>query len=200
VLNYFTTFIDGNTVFGQSGQGCSLGGDVAAGNCRGANGLAEFQRQKAKIVNALVGLNADVVGLMEIQNNGNTAVNDLVAGLNAVVGAGTYASVALPTGGTGTDAIRVAMIYKPARVSPVGAALSDTNAIHSRPPLVQTFAAANGERFSVVVNHFKSKGSCPAEAGADADQGDGQGCWNALRTQQAQALRGYISSLAGEHR
>jgi predicted extracellular nuclease len=195
VLNYFTTFIDGNTVFGQSGQGCSLGGDVAAGNCRGANGLAEFQRQKAKIVNALVGLDADVVGLMEIQNNGNTAVNDLVAGLNAVVGAGTYESVALPTGGTGTDAIRVAMIYKPARVSPVGAALSDTNAIHSRPPLVQTFAAANGERFSVVVNHFKSKGSCPAEAVADADQGDGQGCWNALRTQQAQALRGYIGSL-----
>ena len=30
VLNYFTTFVDGNTASGQSGQGCSLGNSVAA--------------------------------------------------------------------------------------------------------------------------------------------------------------------------
>ncbi|MDP3538854.1 MAG: ExeM/NucH family extracellular endonuclease [Azonexus sp.] len=194
VLNYFTTFTDGQTAGGQSGQGCTLGGATAAANCRGANNTVEFNRQKAKIVNAIKALNADVVGLMEIQNNGNTAVVDLLAGLNAATAPGTYASVALPSGGTGTDAIRVALIYKPGKVSTVGSAVSDTNPIHNRPPLVQTFAAANGEKFSVVVNHFKSKGSCPT-SGTDADQGDGQGCWNALRTEQAQALRSYISGL-----
>lgn len=194
VLNYFTTFTNGQTASGLSGQGCTLGNSTAAANCRGADNAAEFARQKAKIVNAIKALNADVVGLMEIQNNGNDAVLDLVSGLNAATAAGTYASVALPSGGTGTDAIRVAIIYKPAKVTPLGNAVSDANAIHNRPPLLQTFAAANGEKFSVVVNHFKSKSSCPT-SGSDADQGDGQGCWNALRTEQSQALRAYITGL-----
>ena len=186
VLNYFTT-ID------QSGASCYPSGTRS--DCRGADSAAEFTRQKDKIVSAIVALNADVVGLMEIENNGNTAVLDLVAGLNAVAGAGTYASVALPAAGTGTDAIRVAMIYKPAVVTAVGSAQSDANAIHNRPPLAQTFAAANGEKFSVVVNHFKSKSSCPTDGSANVDQGDGQGCWNALRVEQAQALRSYIGAL-----
>lgn len=186
VLNYFTT-ID------QAGASCAPSGTRS--DCRGADSAAEFTRQKAKIVSAIVALNADVVGLMEIENNGNTAVLDLVAGLNTVAGAGTYASVAQPTGGTGTDAIRVAMIYKPAKVTPVGNAVSDTDSKHNRPPLIQTFAAANGEKFSVVVNHFKSKSSCPTDSSANTDQGQGQGCWNALRTEQAQALRGTIAAL-----
>lgn len=194
VLNYFTTFTNGQTATGLTGQGCTLGGSTAAANCRGADNTAEFARQKAKIVTAIASLNADVIGLMEIQNNGNTAVLDLVSGLNAATAPGTYASVSLPGGGTGTDAIRVAMIYKPSKLSPIGNAVSDTNPVHNRPPLVQTFVAANGEKFSVVVNHFKSKSSCPA-SGADADQGDGQGCWNATRTEQAQALRAYIRNL-----
>ncbi|MGB4064150.1 MAG: ExeM/NucH family extracellular endonuclease [Azonexus sp.] len=194
VLNYFTTFTNGQNAEGLTGLGCALGGATAANNCRGADNAAEFARQKAKIVNAIKALNADVVGLMEIQNNGNGAVLDLVNALNAATAAGTYASVALPNGGTGTDAIRVALIYKPGKVSTVGAAVSDSNTIHNRPPLVQTFSAANGEKFSVVVNHFKSKSSCPT-SGDDADQGDGQGCWNALRTEQSQALRAYIAGL-----
>lgn len=182
VLNYFTTV-------GPLGTPC-FGGD-----CRGANSAAEFTRQRNKIIPAILGLNADVVGLMEIENNGNVAVQDLVNGLNTVAGTGTYATIPLPDGGTGTDAIRVAMIYKPSRVTLVGNALSDTNTVHNRPPLAQTFAALNGEKFSVVVNHFKSKGSCPGSASdADADQGDGQGCWNVLRTQQAAALSSFITS------
>jgi uncharacterized protein len=186
VLNYFTT------LDATGSAGCYP--SFTRTDCRGADSAAEFQRQRNKIVPAILGLNADVVGLMEIENNGNTALQDLVNGLNAVAGAGTYAALPLPAGGTGTDAIRVAMVYKPARVSLVGGAVSDTNSIHNRPPLAQTFAAANGERFSVVVNHFKSKGSCPSGTGADADQGDGQGCWNALRTQQAQALGQFITN------
>lgn len=185
VLNYFTT-ID------QSGAQCFP--SMTRSDCRGADSAVEFTRQQDKIVAALAATNADAVGLIEIENNGNVAVNNLVSALNAVVGAGTYASVGLPVGGTGTDAIRVAAIYKPATLTPVGSAQSDTDAVHNRPPLAQTFAAANGEAFTLIVNHFKSKGSCPA-SGADADMGDGQGCWNVLRTQQAQALNAFIGSL-----
>lgn len=185
VLNYFTT-VD------QSGASCFPSGTRS--DCRGADSALEFSRQQAKIVAALRAIDADVVGLIEIENNGQTAVNNLVSALNAAYGAAVYAAVGVPTGGSGTDAIRQAMIYKPARVSTVGSALSDTAPIHNRPPLAQTFAAINGERFSVVVNHFKSK-SCGDAAGAEADQGDGQGCWNPLRVQQAAALNAFVQQL-----
>ncbi|MES3015688.1 MAG: ExeM/NucH family extracellular endonuclease [Pseudomonadota bacterium] len=199
VLNFFTTFTNGSTAFGQTGQGCTLGASTSASNCRGANSLAEFERQRAKIVVALAGMNADAVGLMEIQNNGNTAPQNLVDALNEKIGAGTYAAVPVPAAGTGTDAIRVAMIYKPARLALVGAPASDTAAINNRPTLAQTFAAANGEKFTLLVNHLKSKSSCPAandpDAAGNVDIGDGQGCWNGQRLQQAQRLRTFVAQL-----
>ena len=42
------------------------------------------------------------------------------------------------------------------------------------------FLYSTGEDLTVVVNHFKSKG-CDGSSGANADPGDGQGCWNADR-------------------
>jgi predicted extracellular nuclease len=193
VLNFFTTFTNGQTADGLSGQGCSLGASVAAANCRGADDLNEFNRQRAKIVQAMAAINADVFGLMEIQNNGNTAAQNLVDALNAVPGAGPYAVASIPPT-TGTDAIRVAMIYKPATLTQVGASMSDGSAIHNRPPYAATFRAANNEKFSVIVNHFKSK-SCDGAAGIDADQGDGQGCYNDRRKQQANALLSFINTV-----
>jgi predicted extracellular nuclease len=147
-----------------------------------------------KIIEAIAAINADAVGLIEIQNNGTVAAQNLVDGLNARLGAGTYAVVPDPVagGGAGTDAIRLAMIYKPARLAPVGGAVSDAAAVHNRPPLAVTFAPANGERFTVIVNHFKSK-SCTDASGADLNQGDGQGCFNPARVAQAQALRQFVA-------
>lgn len=206
VLNYFTTFTDGNTAAGLTGQGCTLGSSTAASNCRGANSLSEFTRQRAKIVASLSAIDADVVGLMEMQNNvptgtgsktnPDTAVQNLVDALNAKLGAGTYAVVPAPSAGTGTDAIRVAMIYKPAKLTLNGSALSDTDSVNNRPPMAQSFAAPNGEKFTVVVNHLKSKGSCPSDSSDEnADKGDLQGCWNALRVQQAQRLSTFIGNV-----
>jgi uncharacterized repeat protein (TIGR01451 family) len=184
VLNYFTTI-------NQTGAQCFP--SMTASDCRGANSAAEFDRQRTKIITAMLAINADVLGLMEMENNGNTAVGNLVDGLNAAAGAGTYAYVVNPPGNG--DAIKVAMIYKPGRVTPFGAPVGDTNPIHNRVPLAQTFTLnSNGAKFSVIVNHFKSKSSCPA-SGADADQGDGQGCWNATRVQQAQALLTFINTI-----
>ncbi len=185
VLNFFTTFTDGTSVPG--------GGACPSAGCRGADNLNEFNRQRTKILGALSGLNADVVGLMEIQNSGNFAVQNLVDGLNAMMGANTYAVVPLPAGGTGTDAIRVAMIYKPAKLALMGASMSDPDAINDRPPFAQGFQAPNGEKFAVVVNHLKSKGSCGS--GANGDTGDLQGCWNLKRQQQAQRLLAWLPTV-----
>lgn len=195
VLNFFTTFTDGTDVEGRTGQGCKIGSSTSKSNCRGADSLAEFVRQRDKIVNELKGMDADVVGLMEIQNNGDYAVNYLVGQLNQAVGYPVYAVVPQPPA-TGTDAIRVAMIYKPAVVSLVGASMSDNASINNRPPMAQTFkSVANGAKFSLIVNHLKSKGSCSGAGTGDSDSGDGQGCWNATRVKQAQQLVSFINQV-----
>ncbi len=190
VQNYFTTFDDGTNKCPPSN---------AANDCRGANNAVEFSRQRTKVVEELVGLNADVVALMELQNNGSVALQNLVDTLNARLGASLYARVPDAATGSGTDAIRVGMIYKPSRLSLVGAALSDTAAINNRAPMAQTFMALNGEKFNLVANHLKSKGCSDFTAGpGDADSGDLQGCFNAHRVQQADQLRSFVASVQSQ--
>lgn len=129
---------------------------------------------------------ADVVGLMEVENNGDTAVKALVDRLNAAVGAGACTWVRHPD--PGTDAIHVALIYRPAEVRPVGGPVSVRDEVFERPPPAQTFRRVRGgEPFTVIVNRSESK-SCGAATGPDADRGDGQGCWNARRVRQAEAV------------
>ena len=198
VLNYFN----------GDGQG---GGFPTA---RGANTLSEFERQKAKIVSAMVGISADVFGLMEIENDGfgaNSAIADLVAGLNAAVGENRYAYVIPKVNGSslsaiGTDAITVGLIYRSDKVSPQGDAriLSSANSplddaaqplfddSKNRPMLTQAFAL-NGSEESVVVavNHLKSKGS---ECAGDPDMNDGQGNCNITRSRAATAAGQWIAA------
>jgi len=153
---------------------------------RGATTPLERERQLAKLVAALKGMDADVVGLMEVENNGDAAVKALVDRLNAAVGAGAYSWIRHP--GPGGDAIHVALIYRPGRVRPVGPARTAADAVFERPPLAQTFRhAGGGTPFTVIVGHLKSK-RCDGASGPDADQGDGQGCYNARRVRQARAL------------
>ncbi|WP_309143428.1 ExeM/NucH family extracellular endonuclease [Nostoc favosum] len=71
-------------------------GDGAGGGfptSRGADSAIEFERQNAKIVSAIAALNADVVGLIEIENDGddaNSAIANLVNSLNGNIGAKVY--------------------------------------------------------------------------------------------------------------
>jgi len=163
---------------------------------RGADTAEEFQRQQDKIVSALAAIDADVFGLLEIENNG-TAVQALADALNAEVGPGTYVPVV--TGVIGTDAITTAIIYKPATVEPVGEHLLMTSAVdpawsdtRNRPGLTQRFASTEtAEEFVVSVNHLKSKGSaCPESP----DLGDGQGNCSAVRTAAATALTNWLNT------
>jgi hypothetical protein len=62
----------------------------------------------------------------------------------------------------------------------------------NRPALAQTFEeVATGERVTVAVNHFKSKGSACT---GDPDLADGQGNCNLTRTQAAQALADWLAT------
>ncbi|MDD2739740.1 MAG: ExeM/NucH family extracellular endonuclease [Methylomonas lenta] len=170
---------------------------------RGANTLEEFNRQRDKIVNAIYALNADVVGLMEIENDGygsQSAIADLVAGLNQLAGAGSYAFVNPGLSKVGTDEISVGMIYKPAKVTLQGAAaILDTSVYpqfldnKNRPAMAQTFLDKTSNKLlTVAVNHLKSKGSACDDVN-DPDTGDGQGNCNLTRTAAAQALASWLS-------
>jgi len=189
VANYFTTLDSGPDSCGPTG---TL-------DCRGADSAFEFTRQRDKIVSAILGLDADVVSLMELENNATAAVQDLVDSLNAASAPGTYAFI--DTGTIGTDAIKIGLIYRPATVSPMGAhAILDSTVdatfidTLNRPVLVQTFEEGlTGERFTVAVNHLKSKGS-DCNAVGDPDTGDGQGNCNVTRTTAAAALVNWLST------
>lgn len=186
VLNYF------------NGDGLSGGFPTS----RGADSIEEFQRQEAKIVNAIIGTGADIVGLIEIENDPtseNSALDDLVDAINTVAGAGTFDYI--PTGVDGTDEIKVALIYKPATVTPLGAAAvfedssftdpASSGTDKNRPALAQTFVenSSNGA-VTVVVNHLKSKGS---GCGAGDDDPE-QGSCNLTRTLAAQALADWLAT------
>jgi predicted extracellular nuclease len=194
VLNYFVTLDDGtNDICGPSGTM----------ECRGADDAEEFERQKAKILAALDAIDSDIYGLMEIENDspfsGNDAVADLVAGLNAIKGEGTYAYI--DTGAIGTDAIKQAILYKPALVTPVGAYQILDSSVDARfidtlnrPVLAQVFVDnEGGVPFVVAVNHLKSKGSACVD---DPDPGDGQGNCNLTRLAAAQAMVDWLANPA----
>lgn len=163
---------------------------------RGADDTQELARQQAKLVAALRAIDADVLGLVEIENQPQ-APQQLADALNAAIGttAGAGAYVAVPPAAfTGSDEIQVALLYRPSRVQPLGGAATDADPVHHRPPLAQRFRpVGGGEPFAVIVNHFKSKrcGDAGAARGPEADQQDGQGCFNARRVRQAQALAAF---------
>lgn len=180
VLNYFNTF-----------------GDSAV--LRGARNAEQFRQQTDKIVAAITEMDAAVLGLVEVENDYEDHYDDdpatvpsvqtLVEELNAVAGEGTYDWVVpreeiltaqgLGGGGLGTDAIAQALIYQPDRAHPIGPAETldidselTGDADNNRWPLAQTFKI-DKQRVTVVVNHFKSKGStCTDTAGPEFGLGD----------------------------
>lgn len=109
---------------------------------RGALTDLEYERQKAKLVEAIYGLDADIVGLMEIENNGfadNSAISEFVEAINnkyykvngehshhkesetnkyAFLGFDKNGDTILDElDGIGSDVITSGIIYRPSKVS-----------------------------------------------------------------------------------
>jgi predicted extracellular nuclease/phosphodiesterase/alkaline phosphatase D-like protein len=194
VLNTFTTL---NTTGALTDSGLAP---------RGANTPEELERQLSKLTTALLGLKADVIGLMELENDSDDAtLGAIVQRLNAAQPSGSGRNYSyVPTGLIGSDAIKVGLIYNNLAVAASGTSrVLDTTAFtdplasgtpKNRPALAQTFRElASGETVNVVVNHLKSKGATDA-TGADLDQRDGQSAFNATRTAAAARLLEWIQS------
>lgn len=188
VLNYFATIDRGRPVCGPTNDGC-----------RGADSGDEQRRQLAKIASALAMMRADIVGLIELENDISASLDDIVDALNRRIGADRYR--ALATGTIGAGPIKTGFVYDRSSMSPQGSfALLDASVDarfddgRNRPALAQTFDTVTGSaRLTVIVNHLKSKGSACDEAG-DVNAGDGQGNCNGVRTAAAAALADWAGS------
>lgn len=194
VLNYWTT----------------LGG-------RGAEFPDQLAVQTEKLVAAIRGTGADIIGLQEMENPesctdkdettpcDHTPIETLRDALNAAEGADVWSWVG-PVDHYNTYPIRNEILYRNDRVQPVGGPVTiaddafdeqrdenDPESALGRPPVAQTFVA-EGETFTVMVNHLKSKSSTGA-TGADEDQGDGQSAYNARRVLQAERVLQFVDEL-----
>ena len=219
VLNYFSDL-------GENEPGCKGYEDrnhkyVTDKNCklRGAWSSQAFANQQTKIVQAINTIDADVVALEEIENpvasgvstDRDGALKSLVNALNAAAGSEVWAYVPSPsTVPANEDVIRIAFIYKKAKIAPVGDSVIYDDPAYTglaRQPLAQEFKPITdvnheGKNFVVIANHFKSKGSAPknlsgAEAAANTDNGDGQGNSNGVRVKQARALATFAQRFNG---
>ncbi len=222
VLNYFTSH---SSVGGALNVLCAdqADADSAKGCNRGAKSLEEFQLQRAKIVNAITEMDADLLGLMEMENNGfdeHAALHDLVESLNARQKEASkhYAFVTLPKALLtedrffGGDAIMVAMIYRPALLTPSEDADviplpqqryttgGVTKSAGQRDSLVQRFTVAGSDApLTLVVNHLKSKGSgCYENGDGKTEPADLQGKCTEFRVSAAKVLGEAVSKMPGQ--
>jgi uncharacterized protein len=195
LLNYFTTI---DTTASSTSGPCGPNGIQ---DCRGADSAAERVRQTEKAAAALCRINADIVGLMEIENNTTASLSSLT---NAISGCGPYDFINTGTIGTSPttgDAIKVGLLYKNSAVSAVGSHALLTTSVDgrfidtkNRPTLAQTFRQiSTGEKLTVAVNHLKSKGSDCLDV-LDPDLNDGQGNCSQTRKNAALALVDWLNS------
>lgn len=189
LLNWFSTVDAGADACGPMGN---LG-------CRGADSVGEQSRQLEKIVTTISMLNADIIGLVEIENNSRASLQSIVDALNVRNGPDTWRFV--DTGIIGDDAIKVGLIYRPAAMHTIGAYVildasvdARFNDSRNRPVLAQTFRRTLGTaQLTVAVTHLKSKGSS-CDAVGDPDRGDGQGNCGATRTAAATAMFDWLAT------
>lgn len=206
LLNFFTTLDNGSP---NTGPNNSL-------NSRGANNAAELARQKERLYTALQQLDADLIVVNEIENNGfgpGSAIRTLVDEFNARPGSpGDLTFVDPGVTYLGGDAIKVSILYRTSKLqiapgttvqvlddskltpdflarSTIGRVFNGPDT--SRAILVTTFQqVGSSETFTVAAVHNKSKSG--NGTGVDADQGDGAGAWNNQRLLANEALDTFL--------
>lgn len=190
---------------------------------RGADNLEEFERQRAKTLSALAQLDADIVGLIELENDffdgENSAAQDLVNGLNEMATScaanWVYIDVSqapLNLDRLGTDAISNGLLYCSATVmvapDTVPAVLVDdmlpdlgladlvptfVGVNTSRPPLAVTFREIATGE-DVTVLVNHLKAKSGTGVDGDLDTGNGVASWNQRRRNAITAVNVWLAT------
>lgn len=191
VLNFFSNVDAGQAICGP----------LRNQNCRGADSAEELSRQLEKTVTTIALMDADIIGLIELENNATASIAMIVDALNARLGGGTATYSFVDTGTINTDAIKTGFVFNTSTIRTTGSfAILDASVDprfvdnRNRPALAQSFEVlTNGAVVTVVVNHLKSKGSSCDSIG-DPNVDDGQGNCNVTRTNAAAAIADWINT------
>ncbi|MBR1922737.1 MAG: T9SS type A sorting domain-containing protein [Paludibacteraceae bacterium] len=148
---------------------------------------SEHQAQRKKVSQALAKINADIYGLVEIEM-GQSALQEIASDLTQLTGRTfSYIDDGLPSNGSYTKS---GYVYCVQTVNPYGKLHTVNTGVHNRKQFQGFEQRASGEHFVLSINHFKAKSG--NGSGDNADQGDGQGSFNADRLREAKAvLNGY---------
>lgn len=139
---------------------------------RGPKNESELNIKLQRLSDAIAYVDADVLVLNEIENDGFgslSAVEDLLTELNESKNGAQYKAVEFSSKETGMAAIQNVILYRESRVLPVGKRHSITSLASwegrwHRPFLLQPFETTSGKQFQVVAAHLKSKGGqCPSD-------------------------------------
>lgn len=157
----------------------------------GPNDAAEHQRQRYKVGKALATINADLYGLVEIEQ-GQSALSEIANDLTAATGRNyTYVNY----GGSSSSSYTMSgYVYCSDRVRPIGPFRYTNTGVRNRKYMQLFEEIATGERFVYSINHFKAKSGANSATGDNVDMGDGQGAYNGTRQQEAQAILGLFES------
>lgn len=158
--------------------------DFNPNSSMGPDNPAEHAKQCVKINKALKLINADVYGFVEIQQ-GQAALAELADSLNAKLPARNYTYIDDGSAANGTYT-KSGFLYDANVLEPVGQLQEDNTKVQNRKKMICFKERATGERFIFSVNHFKAKSG--NGSGADANQNDGQGGYNATRVAEAQSV------------
>ncbi|MCK0106657.1 ExeM/NucH family extracellular endonuclease [Marinobacter sp. S0848L] len=165
---------------------------------RGARTLNAHNNQLRRLTSVIHQAAADIVAVTELENDGY-GPRSALAQLTRALGP-AWRFIKTPDR-DGSDAIRTALLFRSDRVRPEGEALRLKQGVYrhrGRPPLAQIFTpVAGGQAVRVVVPHLKSK-SCRNAKGRNSDQHDGQSCFSAHRTREAQAIIRWLSDLSAQ--
>ena len=149
----------------------------------GPDSSTDHQKQRTKTSQALAKINADIYALVEIQT-GQGALAELAADLTKNTGRNfAYINDGSVTDGSFTKS---GYIYCTDKVTPHGNMQHNDTYVENRKKVQGFTEKATGERFILSVNHFKAKSG--NGSGANKDQGDGQGSYNAARVQEAKSI------------
>lgn len=158
----------------------------------GPTSKEESDKQHAKIVKALAAIDADVFGLVEVQQ-GQVALEKLANALNELDPSAQYAYINDGTQVYGTYT-KAGYLYKASKVKPLRQLQSNDTGVKHRKKAQGFEVLATGEKFVYMINHFKAKSG--KGSGDNADNGDGQGAYNGDREREAMAVMTFAKSCA----
>lgn len=146
---------------------------------------SEHERQRQKVSTALAKINADIYGLVEVQQ-GQGAIKEIADDLTKNTGRNfTYINDGSSVNGSYTKS---GYVYCSDVVQPMGKYYYNSTGVSRRKYLQAFKQLSTQETFIFSINHFKAKSGGASASGDDADKGDGQGAFNGTRVREAQSV------------